>query len=491
MKFTWQGTFTRLLCSFVIISQLSSASSSSGPKPPSGLFSTWSFLSPSRRMEWNELPSHVQLRSKIIETTDGDDSIVQRLMLDADVLIVGAATGDCNTTTANWMQVIGDAARSDEDDASWEKALNLLLLQQEIKDSPAGTLSSATLVLPTRNASSPPLSIYRKQSVTTTAATPQHICCLHLGKATATVTSDSSNSTTGIKSNPVLKLARGLGTAIGTVVSKRSAQSSAGKATTTIRVFLPSLPVEAWSEMAVFFWTELYNDERYKGTGDDKTASTKTPVEVEFVVLENNTTTDDIDGSSTALREALHRGASLARGVYLSKDIVNAPHNVLNSLSLAETAQRLTQSYRSVLTCQILSAAECERRGMGAFLGVARASETEPQFIHITYKAPRRHVWDKKRHSTRKLGVIGKGLLFDTGGYNIKTQLMEYMKFDCGGAAAILGAARSIAELEPADVEVHFVVAACENMINERGMVPGDILTASNGKTIEVINTDA
>jgi leucyl aminopeptidase len=82
-------------------------------------------------------------------------------------------------------------------------------------------------------------------------------------------------------------------------------------------------------------------------------------------------------------------------------------------------------------------------------------------------------------------------LLFDTGGYNIKTAMMEAMKFDCGGSAAVLGAARAIGELEPEGVEAHFVVAACENMIGSKAFVPSDILTASNGKTIEVMNTDA
>lgn len=92
---------------------------------------------------------------------------------------------------------------------------------------------------------------------------------------------------------------------------------------------------------------------------------------------------------------------------------------------------------------------------------------------------------------TSKIGVVGKGLLFDTGGYNIKTQMMELMKFDCGGSAAVIGAARTIAAMKPEGVEVHFIVAACENMVNEKAYVPSDILTAMNGKTIEVMNTDA
>ena len=114
-----------------------------------------------------------------------------------------------------------------------------------------------------------------------------------------------------------------------------------------------------------------------------------------------------------------------------------------------------------------------------------RGSETDPQFIHLTYTPPNPTDKDKK------VAIVGKGLLFDTGGYNIKTAMMELMKFDCGGSAAVLGAARAVAALEPSGVEAHFIVAACENMINQKAVVPSDILTASNGKTIEVINTDA
>jgi len=137
-----------------------------------------------------------------------------------------------------------------------------------------------------------------------------------------------------------------------------------------------------------------------------------------------------------------------------------------------------------VMECEILGKEECEERGMGSYLGVARGSETPPQFIHLTYKPPSGDV-------KKKVACVGKGLLFDTGGYNIKTAMMELMKFDCGGAAAVLGAARAVAALQPEGVEVHFIVAACENMINDRAVVPSDILTASNGKTIEIINTDA
>ncbi|MGL6281587.1 MAG: leucyl aminopeptidase, partial [Microcoleaceae cyanobacterium] len=137
------------------------------------------------------------------------------------------------------------------------------------------------------------------------------------------------------------------------------------------------------------------------------------------------------------------------------------------------------------LTVEILEKADCEKLGMGAFLGVAQASDLPPKFIHLTYKpegTPR-----------RKLAIIGKGLTFDSGGLNIKAGAgsgIEMMKTDMGGAAATLGAAKAIAQLKP-DVEVHFISAVTENMINGKAMHPGDILTASNGKTIEVNNTDA
>jgi leucyl aminopeptidase len=193
------------------------------------------------------------------------------------------------------------------------------------------------------------------------------------------------------------------------------------------------------------------------------------------------------DGASAdlaAAAKAVEEGMVLARGVVMAKDIVNAPHNVLNSVSLAETAKRIAADSKGRLTCTILGKAECEKRGMGAYLGVARGSETEPQFIHLTYTPP-----DKK--VVKKVGIVGKGLLFDTGGNNIKTSMMEMMKFDCGGSAAVLGAAMAVAALQPPGVEAHFIVAACENMIDARAYVPSDILTASNGKTIEVLNTDA
>lgn len=228
---------------------------------------------------------------------------------------------------------------------------------------------------------------------------------------------------------------------------------------------------DALKDFSTAFYSSLYADNRYR-TGK------KVEIKAEDVKTVKLLMEGSVGDSS-----AITTGLNLANGCSLTKDIVNAPHNVLNSESLADTAKRIAKESGGSITCEILGKKECEKRGMGAYLGVARGSETDPQFIHLTYKP--------SGEIKKKVGIVGKGLLFDTGGYNIKTAMMELMKFDCGGAAAVLGAARAVGDIKPEGVEAHFCVAACENMINAKAMVPSDILTASNGKTIEVLNTDA
>ncbi|MFL0792783.1 MAG: leucyl aminopeptidase, partial [Prochlorococcus sp.] len=129
--------------------------------------------------------------------------------------------------------------------------------------------------------------------------------------------------------------------------------------------------------------------------------------------------------------------------------------------------------------------ADCAERGMGAYLAVAQGSDRDPKFIHLTYR-PAGPV-------KRRVVLVGKGLTFDSGGYNLKVGAaqIDKMKYDMGGSAAVLGAARAIAELRPSGVEVHTIVASCENMVNGSAVHPGDIVTASNGTTIEINNTDA
>ena len=266
---------------------------------------------------------------------------------------------------------------------------------------------------------------------------------------------------------------KGIGFSIGKILASTC---DAEKKITTCSVLLPEAfgaDPSTMRDLSTGFYENLYSDNRYR-TKDNK----------KKVVEDLKSVTLYSEAAGTDASSSLDEGKKIAMGVFMAKDIVNAPHNVLNSESLADTAKRIAKNSGGCIKCEVLGKKECEARGMGAYLGVARGSETEPQFIHLTYTPPSGKV-------NQKVGIIGKGLLFDTGGYNIKTMMMELMKFDCGGSAAVLGAARAIGELKPDGVEAHFIVAACENMINQKAVVPSDILTASNGKTIEVLNTDA
>ncbi len=210
----------------------------------------------------------------------------------------------------------------------------------------------------------------------------------------------------------------------------------------------------------------LFQDNRFKSEPEDPGTSVE---QVDLLGL----------GSQ---EQVIARANQICSGVILARELVAAPPNAVTPITMAETASAIASEHG--LQIEILDRVECEQLGMGAFLGVAQASDLPPKFIHLTYKpegAPR-----------RKLALIGKGLTFDSGGLNIKGagSGIEGMKMDMGGAAAILGAAKAIAQLQP-NVEVHFISAVTENMISGRAMHPGDILKASNGKTIEVNNTDA
>ncbi len=210
----------------------------------------------------------------------------------------------------------------------------------------------------------------------------------------------------------------------------------------------------------------LHEDNRFKSEPEDKPQKLET---VEILGVGDQT-------------EAINQAQTVCSGVILARELVAAPANSIDPVTFAQTAQDLAKDYG--LDIEILEKDECEKRGMGAFLGVAKASDLPPKFIHLTYKP--------SGNPKRKLAIVGKSLTFDSGGLNIKGSGsgIETMKMDMGGGAATLGAAKAIGQLKP-DVEVHFVCAATENMISGHAMHPGDILTASNGKTIEVNNTDA
>ena len=212
----------------------------------------------------------------------------------------------------------------------------------------------------------------------------------------------------------------------------------------------------------------LHEDNRFKSEPESKEPKLET---IELIGLSGQD-------------EAIAKGSTIAEGVILARELVNAPANEVTPVTMAEIAQQLANDYG--LEIEILEQTDCEKfeQGMGAYIGVGLASEIPPKFIHLTYKP--------QGTAKRKVAIVGKSLTFDSGGLNLKPSGsgIETMKMDMGGGAATLGAAKAIAQLKP-DTEVHFICAATENMISGTAMRPGDILKASNGKTIEVNNTDA
>ena len=187
-------------------------------------------------------------------------------------------------------------------------------------------------------------------------------------------------------------------------------------------------------------------------------------------------------GDLAALTAAADRGRILGESQNFSRDLVNEPGNLLPPRKLVEAAQTMAKTYG--LECDVLDQDRMTQLGMGSLLGVAIGSAEPPFLVVLKYKpaAPK---------STDHLALVGKGVTFDTGGVSIKpADGMEKMKCDMGGAAAMLGAMRSIAQLRPG-VAVTAFIPTVENMVGSRAQRPGDIVTSMAGKTIEVLNTDA
>jgi leucyl aminopeptidase len=172
----------------------------------------------------------------------------------------------------------------------------------------------------------------------------------------------------------------------------------------------------------------------------------------------------------------IRKAEKIASAMAFARNLANEPAQFATPSELASIACDLG------LETKIYNREECEKMGMGAFLAVGRGSEQEPKFIHMKYSV---------ENPKKRIAIIGKGITFDSGGLDIKpASSMLTMKDDMSAAACVLGIMSVIREFHP-QVEVHGIIAACENMPSGKAYKPGDILTAMNGKTIEVDNTDA
>jgi leucyl aminopeptidase len=185
----------------------------------------------------------------------------------------------------------------------------------------------------------------------------------------------------------------------------------------------------------------------------------------------------------TAVSEGVERAATISEWVNRARDLVNLPPNEGTPERLAERAAEIASQVANV-KADALDREQITKQGMGAFAAVAQGSDTEPRLVVLRYEPP-------EAKSDIVLGLVGKAITFDTGGISLKPSLhMQDMKGDMAGGAACIEATGAIADLG-LPIRVLTVVAACENMPGGHAYRPGDILTAANGKTIEVTNTDA
>ncbi len=180
---------------------------------------------------------------------------------------------------------------------------------------------------------------------------------------------------------------------------------------------------------------------------------------------------------------AIARGEAIGEAINLARELANEPGNRMTPRLLAECARQMAES--AGLECDIIDENRARELKMEAFLAVAQGSAEPPRMIVLRYRGV------GARPGAPVLGLVGKGITFDTGGISIKpADGMEKMKYDMSGGAGMIAVMRALARLRPA-LEVIAVIPAAENMPGGRAQKPGDVQIAMSGKSIEVLNTDA
>lgn len=186
--------------------------------------------------------------------------------------------------------------------------------------------------------------------------------------------------------------------------------------------------------------------------------------------------------AAASARRGLVHGNASGHGAFIMRNLANLPGNICTPSYLAEQALRLGEQHAN-LSVRVLEEAEIRAEKMGCFLAVTAGSEQPPRFIIMEYKGPRAR--------RTPIVLVGKGITFDTGGISLKDPgAMDEMKFDMSGAAAVIGAMATVAELQ-LPLNVVALVPTCENMPSGRAIKPGDIVTSAAGLTVEILNTDA
>ncbi|WP_319005522.1 leucyl aminopeptidase [Metabacillus litoralis] len=226
---------------------------------------------------------------------------------------------------------------------------------------------------------------------------------------------------------------------------------------------------EAAHALAEAFALSTYKIQDYK----QKTNEPETKIETIHIAVDTEETGE--------IKSSLEIGYAFGQGTNSARTLTNMPPNLLTATELASYSIELAKKYQ--FDYEILEKDEMERLGMGALLAVNKGSEEPPKMIVLKYQG--------KEEWTDVIGLVGKGITYDTGGYSIKPKDgIVGMKTDMGGAASVLGAMEIIGEIKP-EQNVVAVIPSTDNMISGGAFKPDDVIVSLSGKTIEVLNTDA
>lgn len=254
---------------------------------------------------------------------------------------------------------------------------------------------------------------------------------------------------------------------------------------------------EAAQAMAEGALLAAYTFDKHKSV---KNPNHKTDIQ-ELAIVERST--DKVD----RIKRAVAKAQLYAQATIYTRDLVNEPPGLMTPKHLAEHAKKLADESTEVI---IYNQEKLAEMGAGALLGIARGSDEPPYLLHLIYRPTRQNSRLRQGFGGRaniktqisnkyqnpnskypKIVLVGKGITFDSGGLGIKTaEGMNTMKMDMAGAAVVLGVFSALPKLKP-NVEVHGVIATCENMISGRAVKPGDVLRSLSNKTIEINHTDA
>jgi len=318
------------------------------------------------------------------------------------------------------------------------------------------------------------LSTYRKLGILIS----KKITALNNAQATATHNQDKAAAKKNVKASVVKNtavktisllmrgaVAKSVSKPVTATVKKDKGEAVPVKKTLDGADCLSSL-VEAWI-------LSSFNFAKYKTKEDDKRAAANSSTNCVLHVM-------SLDLNAAQIKRAVFTATAMAEATNMARELIAEPPAVMTPTRLAQAAVKIAAD--NGLSCKILEPEQVKKLGMGAFLGVARGAKEPLRLIVLKYNAAK---------TKKTIGLIGKGITFDSGGLSLKTAVgMEHMKYDMAGAAAVLAAMQIIAKLKP-DVSVLAVMAATENMPGSAALHPGDVLTSMNGKTIEVNNTDA